>query len=244
MMKIEPQHTDHSTPLELIPIANLINSAHEDDSTLSPLQHIARWSSEYLCKPSADIGRPGVVCPWTPNAMKRETFWLTELATRDRCDQAVCEDMLSLIGHFNRAAPTEGDKTQFKTIVAVFPDIHPEHKVDEFHAMLKPAFLDAGLMLGEFYSTCKKPGLRNPEFRPLTSPIPLLVVREMVDFDIVFLADSQAYVNAYLKRHGAAGLDTLERTLKHRERFGLDPDQVVILERTLAEHRTTDSRVS
>ena len=96
-------------------------------------------------------------------------------------------------------------------------------------------------MLGEFYSTCKKPGLRNPGFRPLTSPIPLLVVREMVDFDIVFLADSQAYVNAYLKRHGAAGLETLERTLKHRERFDLSPDQVLILERTLIEYRTTES---
>ena len=240
-MNRETRPTGHSKTIELIPIADLITAEHEDDSTLNPLQQIARWSSDYLCKPSPEIGRPGVVCPWTPSAIKRETFWLTEMTTRDRSDQEVCEDMLSLIDSFNRATPTEGDKTQFKTIVAVFPDIHPENKVDEFHALLKPAFLDAGLMLGEFYSHCQKPGLRNTRFRPLTSPLPLLVVREMVDFDIVFLADSQAYVNAYLKRHGAAGLETLERTLKNRDRFGLSPDQVLILEHTLTAYRSTDA---
>jgi hypothetical protein len=42
-------------------------------------------------------------------------------------------------------------------------------------------------MLGEFHALTQTPGLRNSDFRPLRSPIPLLAIRHMVESDIDFL---------------------------------------------------------
>lgn len=219
-----------STYLNLVPIQDVINSIDDNSAILDPMQQIAQWCVSYLCSPNADIGRPGVVCPWSPVAMKKETFWLTKLTTQGRTEQAVCQEVLSAIDCFNQQLPRSGPDTQYKTIVTNLHDIYPEDRVNQLHALLKPAFLEAGLMLGEFFSTCEKSGLRNPAFRPLRSPIPSLVVREMLEFDIAFLADSEAHVRVYLKRHGEKGQAAIRTLLKRRERIGFTQEQITVLE--------------
>jgi hypothetical protein len=59
--------------------------------------------------------------------------------------------------------------------------------IDVSKERLKPLFVNDGLMLGEFHELNESPGLHNPDFRPLRSPIPLLAIRRMVYSDIVFL---------------------------------------------------------
>lgn len=52
---------------------------------------------------------------------------------------------------------------------------------------LKPSFVQAGLMLGEFHPFNRTPGLRNKDFRPLRSPVPPLAIRHMAESDVDFL---------------------------------------------------------
>ncbi|WP_426818049.1 DUF6875 domain-containing protein [Winslowiella sp. 2C04] len=225
-----------SAHLKLITINEVINSIETGSTVLSPLQQVAQWGVDYLCNTNPDIGRPGVVCPWSAVAKEKETFWLTELTTRGRKEQDVYHDILSAINCFNQQLPLNCVDTQYKTIVITLPDVNPENKINDLHTLLKPAFLEAGLMLGEFFSTCTKPGLRNSAFHPLRSPIPLLVVREMVEFDIAFLADSKVNVINYLKCHGEKGKTAIRTLLKHNQRLDLSPQKITVLEEVIADY--------
>jgi hypothetical protein len=78
----------------------------------------------------------------------------------------------------------------FASWVMIFPDVKNEDAgmlIDGPQRRLKPEFVREGLMLGEFHPLSRSPGMRNPSFRPLRSPIPLLVIRHMVESDIEFL---------------------------------------------------------
>src|SRR5262249_49614221 len=93
---------------------------------------------------------------------------------------------------FLETEPTSGPEAMNKAFLVVFPSLTaggPEGAalVDKVQASLKPYFVDMGLMLGEFHAANESPGLRNPAFRPLRSPIPMLAIRHMVESDLPFL---------------------------------------------------------
>jgi hypothetical protein len=104
--------------------------------------------------------------------------------------------------------------------VIVFAGLDPAEAPDYInglHHRLKPSFVASGMMLGEFFHSCEKPGLRNPEFRPLRSPLPLLVIRPMVRQDIVFLSDRMEFIRAYLGVHQQAGCQEILSSLAKNE---------------------------
>jgi hypothetical protein len=105
----------------------------------------------------------------------------------------------------------------FRAIVVVFPALLPAagaQFVVETHRRLKPMFLQHRMMLGEFYPGCPKPGLHNPDFRPLQAPHPLLVIRAMVEADLWFLTDKDEFVEAYLDAFGERGRNNLRQLLR------------------------------
>ena len=77
-------------------------------------------------------------------------------------------------------------------------------------------------MLGEFHNRTESPGLHNPNFRPLRSPIPLLAIRYMVEVDLPFLvmADDLGlrirYLKAYLQLFDKGGKDSINLTNARR----------------------------
>jgi hypothetical protein len=78
----------------------------------------------------------------------------------------------------------------YKSLMIVFPDVtaaEAAELVDSVKEQLKPAFVQDGLMLGEFHENNSMPGLHNPDFFPLRSPLPMLVIRAMVPSDLIFL---------------------------------------------------------
>ncbi|POA17308.1 hypothetical protein C1886_22500 [Pseudomonas sp. FW300-N1A1] len=77
--------------------------------------------------------------------MKKNTFWLVDYPVKGLDEEVIHRQMLSLIDIFNAQEPREGDGTQFKTIVVVFPDLQPISKVADLHAQLKEHFLKEGL---------------------------------------------------------------------------------------------------
>lgn len=186
-----------------------------DGETTTALQRIARWLENFVSRPNPELGRSGDVCPWTRHAIDIGRLLLVPMTWNAPAE--VDEILLQLLGWFSAMSWSEGADATYRAIIAVFHRLDPTTAaafIVATHARLKPTFLDRGLMLGEFYATCDKPGLRSRDFRPLRSPIPLLVIRPMVEADIEFLLDRDEFVEAYLRTHGKRGIARLARVVE------------------------------
>lgn len=201
------------------------------------LKKVARWSKDYLTKPHPDLGRPGAVCPWVEKSIQRRLFHLTIMPDAHLREGEVERTFRVLREHFQRMEPVAFNEGQYKAIVTIFtglPSATESEYIAELHERLKPAFVEQGLMLGEFFSTSVKTGLRNPEWHPLRSSPPLLVIRHMVRPDIAFLSDNKQFVQAYLRRFPQEGCTEL-RNFIERARARLTPENVAMLQETLSE---------
>ena len=151
------------------------------------------WSRAFLACPHAQLGREGAVCPFVPQSLKTNRFWMT-LVESDPRDETAMEEIVEYFRSvFPTLEPTTGKESITKTIVIIFPRITADMAptlIDGIQAKLKPKFVEDGLMLGQFHERNDEPGLHNPEFRPLRSPIPLLAIRHMVAQDVLFLTRS------------------------------------------------------
>ena len=179
----------------------------------SALATIVDWVRTFLARPHAEVGRSGPVCPFTPAALALDTIWLTQVEDSDPEPARLIEVVSRYRDLFFQIEPREGPTAINKTILVVFPNLGGDAAalVDDVQQQLKSSFVDLGLMLGEFHAKNESPGLRNPDFRPLRSPVPMLAIRQMVETDLPFLRRCidephlrVAYLRSYLRRLGGA----------------------------------------
>jgi hypothetical protein len=189
------------TPIE-------INQLEQD---LSYLIEITQWLKNYVAKPHPDLGRSGAVCPFVPPSFKLNSLRLTVIHSKNLDIQQIADLILPYRDVFLNLEPKEKPAALNKAILFIFPDIPTEdapNTIDVVQKKLKPFFVDAGLMIGEFHNRTESPGLHNPNFRPLRSPIPLLVIRPMTEADLIFMQNTDdpslcvRYLEAYIKHHG------------------------------------------
>ncbi|OUL24267.1 hypothetical protein BV372_28975 [Nostoc sp. T09] len=169
----------------------------------------SQWLKTFLARPHPDLGRPGPVCPFVPKAIKLDYIRLRVIRSQNLVQQQVVNIVLPYLNTFLELEPREQDDSLNKAILLLFPDISHEDAprlIDSVQKQLKPLFVESGLMLGEFHKRNQTPGLHNPNFRPLRSPIPMLAIRYMVESDLAFLQSADdinlrvRYLQAYLKR--------------------------------------------
>jgi hypothetical protein len=196
------------------------------ESHRGALEEVVRWSHEYLCHGHSELGRGGPVCPYARPSLERELLWLT---VHPGADPPLDELSAAVDGYgrwFQRLPPRSGRDAQYKAILILLPDLPPERApdiVDTVHAARKPGFVAEGLMLGQFYATCDRPGLWNRRFRPLRSTVPLLTIRHMVPPDAGFLDDEARFLTAYLARFGDAVPSRLQGAVRQASlRLGLN----------------------
>jgi hypothetical protein len=168
------------------------------------------WLKSFLARPHPHLGRPGPVCPFVPKAMKLNCIRLRVVHSHNLVQQEVVDIVLPYLNTFLELEPKQPEEAALnKAILLLFPDISHEDApllIDSVQKQLKPLFVDSGLMLGEFHKRNETPGLHNPHFRPLRSPIPMLAIRFMVESDLAFLQSAEdlktrvRYLEAYLKR--------------------------------------------
>lgn len=83
-------------------------------------------------------------------------------------------------------------------------------------------------MVGEFHSgPPRKAGLWNSDYRPLCSPVPMLVIRHMVPTDLLFLKESPELLREYVNIYGNAVPERLRAQFEEAaQRFGIatNPD--------------------
>ncbi|ALN55906.1 DUF6875 domain-containing protein [Lysobacter enzymogenes] len=187
------------------------STVERDQPADAPLPRTVAWIRNFLARPHPDVGRPGPVCPFTPTALALDTIWLAEIQDRDVSLDRIVELISVYRDLFGEIEPRTGQVAINKTVLIVFPHLGDDAAafVDEVQQQLKPSFVDLGLMLGEFHASNESPGLRNPDFRPLRSPVPMLAIRQMVETDLPFLRRSldtaqvrSQFLRSYLRRLG------------------------------------------
>ena len=178
----------------LLGINELINDSSISDSfsvsDWNNLLIIRDWIFNYLMQSHEDLGRSGPVCPFVPKAVHENSIYLS-IISADHFDKTLFyQRILNYKNQFNLLSPTTGSKRLFRSIILLIDikNVNLEEIIERAISDLKLQFVENKLMLGEFHSgPPKNKGIRNPDFKPLRSPLPLLVIRTMVETDIEFL---------------------------------------------------------
>ncbi|MBD2665047.1 hypothetical protein B6N60_03011 [Richelia sinica FACHB-800] len=174
------------------------------------LIEIQNWIKSFLARHHVDLGRTGPVCPYVPHALKSDGIKMAVIHTQNNNLQEIAE----IVTHYRQiflqeAEIKEQDLKIYQAFLLIFPDIHQDAAgeiIDHIQRQLKPSFVESGLMIGEFHQRTESAGLHNPKFRPLRSPIPLLAIRFMSEFDLPFLQSPDnphlriRYLESYLQR--------------------------------------------
>jgi heptaprenyl diphosphate synthase len=168
------------------------------------LDEAFRWFDEFLCQPHERIGRSGDVCPFVSSALRSET--LKVQAVTVPADLSL-DDGVALVGRMAsvfRSTVWEHANSVLHALAFVLDGL-PDGRLqilDELHAMVKPALVREGLMIGQFHKRCPESAARNPEFLVARSPVPILVLRNIAFHDVLFLSDDAELFAAYDSRFG------------------------------------------
>ncbi|MEC3974213.1 DUF6875 domain-containing protein [Amycolatopsis sp. H20-H5] len=170
------------------------------------LRAIFDWGQGYLSSPHPELGRAGNVCPFAQPSLLQGRFFLAVQPGTPTEGPQLAATLRFYRNWFLDLAPRRLPAAKLTTILLLFPDApHDEvsRVVDAVQNALKSEYVDEGLMLGEFHNgPPPKGGLWNAAFRPLRSPVPMLVVRHMVPTDYPFLRDDTEQTRAYLRLFG------------------------------------------
>jgi len=193
-----------------------VSEVERECASTSSLRCVLEWVRVFLARPNPQLGRKGTVCPFVPTALTLDTIWMAEVPEADPSFERIATIISEYRDVYLSMEPTSGAEAKNKAFLVVFPALVARgadgaQVVDKVQANLKKYFVETGLMLGEFHAANESPGLHNPEFRPLRSPIPMLAIRHMVESDLPFLTresyppkERSSFLRSYLFRLGGS----------------------------------------
>gem|GEM_PF-82237 len=172
---------------------------------------LSSWVRDYLMSSNPDLGRIGDVCPFTGQASRLDTIRLGSSDAGEGDVDRIEAEVLDCFRQFE-AIPCKKSQAQFRTVLVSFPNCNSEAGVktlETVHARLKFYSIFRARMLGLFHSRTEAPGLWNPDFRPLRSPVPVLAIRQLVVQDAPFVVRHPLLLPIYLRKFPFAGLRNL-----------------------------------
>src|SRR5262245_45052355 len=169
--------------------------AHGD---LDALRAVADWIKSFVACPHQDLGRDGPVCPFVPGALVRNALWLAPERVAERSIPDVVDLIKGYQRLFNDSEPTHADDATHKSFVVVFTDLQAERASEFFGNVLEqlavPSYLTDGFVMGGFYEGNQGAAIYNANFRPFSSPVPFLLVRQAVVSDWKFFLDNEGWL--------------------------------------------------
>lgn len=165
--------------------------ARKDAGRACPAQLLTlSWIRNFVAAPHPELRRSGPVCPFVPRALREDSVTFRTIAASGLAEAQLDSMIKQHTELFLKTEPTKGNARLNKTVILVFPELPEGHAgeiIEAAHRRLKPHFVDFGLMLGEFHENHQGAAVHNKDFRPLQSPVPLLLIRYMVASDRTFL---------------------------------------------------------
>jgi hypothetical protein len=216
-MSVTPKHP--TTKLFLLEeLDDTSRTGELAQADLDALRAVAGWIKSFVSSPHPDLGRAGPVCPFVPGALARHTLWLAPERVAERGVSDVVELTKRYQRLFNDAPPIEGDDATYKSFVVVFTDLSVDRARDLFADVLDelagPSYVKDGFVMGGFYEGNEGTAIYNASFRPFTSPVPFLLVRQAVVGDWKFFLDNEDWLDLWARRYGASGAQALAEELR------------------------------
>lgn len=158
---------------------------------------LIRYIGDYLVRPHPELGRDGPVCPFVRHTITHRSLWVAVVPGGDDLTAETMTAALDDAFEIYRGLRTEADARMLAS-ATIFPGLTRHELIDSVHLAGKTAVVEQGLMLGQFYPGCGVSGLWNKDFRPLDAPLPMLVIRKMMNTDFPFLVGRTEWLYAYL----------------------------------------------
>ena len=174
-------------------------------SYTTALTSFSHWVNDFLAKSNKGLGRTGAVCPYVQYSNEHRFFKVGLFVDIETSQNLIIDLIRDLKDLFIEMEPVSEKDKRFKAITILFPNLKNDEVstiIDDIQLLLKPEFVQQGLMIGQFYENCQQGGLRNADFRPLQSPVPLIAIRYMVETDWPFLAGDPLLEKAYETNFG------------------------------------------
>jgi hypothetical protein len=190
-----------------------------DASARAALAAMARYVLQFLTSEHPDLGRPGAVCPFARQAADQGRIRITACSSSD--EAAIVEGVGCLRSELVDLEewPEAEAGERHRAIIAVFPHLsEPDGApmIERIQKSLKLSFVEGRLMIGQFFPGCSEPGLWNPDFRPLRSPVISLAMRNITMLDAPFMLDRVEYIDAFVRTFGSAGRDMIAKAARDR----------------------------
>jgi hypothetical protein len=194
-----------------------LKRSYPDPQQRRVLLQASQFARNTLAVPSADLGRPGPVCPYVPGAISANSFYLACTQSHCASRELVANAADAMLEAFKLLPDVNLDRAarDLKCLLILFasPDFDVSKVIPAAQIQAKSSYIGQGLMIGEFFPGCPAEGLHNPGFRPFDFPVACLAVRYMTEFDIPFLLSKTSYLKTYLSIFGAAGESRLRKYL-------------------------------
>jgi hypothetical protein len=211
----QPQTANLFLPEDL---DDLSRAGELTESDLDALRAVADWIKTFVARPHKDLGRAGSVCPFVPVSLERQTLWLAPEKVGDRSVAEVVDLIRGYQRLFLDAEPTDGDDATYKSFVVLFTDLSADRAKELFDDVLEqlavPSYVEDGFVMGGFYEGNEGTAIYNPSFRPFTSPVPFLLVRQTVISDWKFFLDNEDWLKLWARRYGESGVQALAEELR------------------------------
>ena len=152
-------------------------------------------------------GKPGAVCPFLRQAAHADAFCVGISEAGPQDEDAVFHQVRGMFDDLGRI-PADRERRALRSIVIGFPNCAgPEgvamlERINKSHKYYTLARLQ---MIAFFHADSQSPGLWNPEFKPMRSPMPVIGARYLVEQDAVFAAKYKLMIPTYLMRFGVPG---------------------------------------
>ncbi len=187
--------TDDSVSLAIAQIERTLSASTDIETQPDPQLRETyatglAWMQRFIMRPHPDLGRKGAVCPFAKPSHDERALLFSAFDCTGMSFDAYIAAMMRLPYLFDRVAKARPEPSELLSL-AVFPLGMPADAYYKFidcaHVVLKPFFMECGLMLGEFHPASTVRGAHSTSFRPMRSDVPLFVIRAMALHDMLFI---------------------------------------------------------
>ncbi len=150
------------------------------------------YVKEFLCSPHPH--RKGAVCPFVPPSLAKDSIYYTYHPDSEHIKkpkEAIKFVYESLEYYLNKIRV----ENNFASLIIFFHEDFDTKQLLKIQAICKKKFVINDAMIGALYPYSTAPSLHSKSYFPLRTPIPTLVIRDMVSTDLDFLTQKKINIS-------------------------------------------------
>ncbi|MFT5465552.1 MAG: hypothetical protein ACI8UO_000647 [Verrucomicrobiales bacterium] len=163
------------------------------------------WVTKFITKRVNKQGSREAICPFVePSIKKKAIFYAIAQPDEPNEIDSIDQELRRFANVFHALEPKEMPASIVKSVVAIYPETRGPLLLEATDPKrdLKGDLLEAGILAGEFFSTCPFATTFNPKLFALRSPHPMYVLRSFIDTDWRFIAQVERWRDIYHDRFG------------------------------------------